>query len=619
MRIKFFEFMKKNYLIASLLLFFIVLYSSTIYPGVGGRINYGDSAKWQFLWAIGGTPHSTGYPLFLGLSALFGNLLIFLEPYLRITLISLVSAVGTLFVLYKISEIFINTKLARILPTFLLGTTYIFWSQATEAEVYTLNALFVSLVIYFFILFYTNKKIKNFLIGIIIYAISFGNHLSMITLLPGLVYMIFFTGYKLVFNKKNIILCILIFLLGSAQYLYVLYLSHTNSPYLEFIGHNSSITHWISYITGGQFRNNLGANNTFDLIYYKAMPDFINAIWIDFGLTIIVVIFFFIFYQKVIQKSYNIILVFLALIGFFELINALSYNIGDIIVYYIPAFLITSLLLAKVVDLIKKNTAKNILIIIIICSNIVIATKNYKKIIVSSNPIYENITNIFNAINKNSTLFIPREGIYHYHAFEALKYAEYVGFSQKNIHHICTIDYKKPKEFFTLASFVKKIPLDKFTVVPTGKNLSLFDLILKNKNYLTIISGKDECTQGLTPQTINKLLGLGLHFQNLKYRGSYIAIIYKGKTITEKVNNNGPIKIQDKKLKELGIDRVVSSGFSFGNNSEIIFQGKNLSLNKRGLNIAIIDDHNVIKKYNIDTYKTIFANHLLYKVIPKQF
>jgi hypothetical protein len=211
------KFIKNNYLALALISFFAFLYFSTLYPGVGGRVNYGDSAKWQFLWAIDGTPHSTGYPLYLILSKLFGNILVFLEPMYRITTLSTLSALGTLFVLYKVSEEFIDNRLARILPSIILGGTYPFWSQATEAEVYTLNALFVTLVIYFSIRFYKSKNTNYFLIMVALYALSFGNHLTMITLLPALLYIIFSTGYQLIFTKKTIIYTLLFFVLGAPR------------------------------------------------------------------------------------------------------------------------------------------------------------------------------------------------------------------------------------------------------------------------------------------------------------------------------------------------------------------------------------------------------------------
>src|SRR5687768_12095366 len=53
------------------LLAITVLYVTTLFPGVGGRINGGDSAKFQFIGLIGGIGHPPGSPLYMMLNALW--------------------------------------------------------------------------------------------------------------------------------------------------------------------------------------------------------------------------------------------------------------------------------------------------------------------------------------------------------------------------------------------------------------------------------------------------------------------------------------------------------------------------------------------------------------------
>ncbi len=473
------KLVKKQSGILLLLSFFTVLYLLTIYPGVGGRINYGDSAKWQFLWAIGGTPHSTGYPTYLLLSKLFGNTLVFLEPTIRITSISLVSAIGTLFVLYKISEIFIRNKLAQFIPSILLGSTYVFWAQATEAEVYTLNALFVSLVIYLSILFHITTNIKWLIAALSVYAVSFGNHLTMVTLLPAFIYIIYVTDYKLFLTRKIIGLSIFIFGLGASQYLYLLYLSHySGSPYLEFIGPNASIERWLLYITGGQFKSNIGGNNTLGLLFNQAMPKFVLELAKEMGWAIFMIALFFILYQKVNQPKYNRIVVFLTLIGLFQSIYALSFKIPDVVVYYIPVFLVIALLLSKSLDLLQTDTSKNFLAVILLSVNIFVLPINYMRLKVDSNPRYEEISNLFQLLPDNSTLFIPREDFYKYLGYEALKFAQYIDFSDKNIQHKFFIP-DNAVVMYVPAAFVQKIPIEEYSLTPFDNDCMLYIAIPK--------------------------------------------------------------------------------------------------------------------------------------------
>ena len=70
-----------------------ILYAMTLYPGVGGRINPDDSAKFQFLGKILEVPHDPGHPQYLVLSHLWARLPTSLE---LATHVSLLSAVFTL-------------------------------------------------------------------------------------------------------------------------------------------------------------------------------------------------------------------------------------------------------------------------------------------------------------------------------------------------------------------------------------------------------------------------------------------------------------------------------------------------------------------------------------------
>jgi hypothetical protein len=64
------------------------IYLRTLYPGIGGRINYGDSVKFQFLAFTDGLPHSTGFPLYLILSKVASNTLTLIPQPERVAILS---------------------------------------------------------------------------------------------------------------------------------------------------------------------------------------------------------------------------------------------------------------------------------------------------------------------------------------------------------------------------------------------------------------------------------------------------------------------------------------------------------------------------------------------------
>ena len=248
--------------ISLIVLIFGALYMATLYPDVGGRINFGDSAKWQFLWVVNGTPHSTGYPLFLALSEVFGKTLVWWEPFMRITLMSYAFAIVTLCVVFLCWVSITRRKLHSLVAVCLLGTSFTFWSQATEAEVYTLNALFVSLVLYLFVRFHKGGGRRFFFLGWFVFFLSLGHHLTMVTMLPGLVYFSYRTNRRLFGDLRTVGLLLIFAVIGASQYLYVLYLSHQPSPYLEGIGRNAGLRRLVDYATGGGFRDEIAVQSS---------------------------------------------------------------------------------------------------------------------------------------------------------------------------------------------------------------------------------------------------------------------------------------------------------------------------------------------------------------------
>ena len=75
------------------------LYVATRYPGLGGRVNYGDSAKFAFLGAIGGIGHPPGNPLYTLLTVLAVRVP-GLAPATAVTLLSALFGAATIALVY---------------------------------------------------------------------------------------------------------------------------------------------------------------------------------------------------------------------------------------------------------------------------------------------------------------------------------------------------------------------------------------------------------------------------------------------------------------------------------------------------------------------------------------
>ena len=122
------------------------LYLRTMLPGVG---HTADTARFQFVGKVWGTPHPTGYPLYTVLNHFFVTLLPLGSLPWRANLLSAVFSVAAAGVFFRLLVLLSASRIVAAVATLLLGCTPTLWSQSVAAEVYTLNLLFVVLVLYY--------------------------------------------------------------------------------------------------------------------------------------------------------------------------------------------------------------------------------------------------------------------------------------------------------------------------------------------------------------------------------------------------------------------------------------------------------------------------------------
>ena len=123
----------------------LALYVATLAPSVATVFD--DSLEFQVVLPSLGIAHPTGYPLYTILGWAFSHLPLQDLAY-RVNLFSALAGAATVGVLFLVARQLGSSRLAAatVSTVFALSTTW--WSQATIAEVYTLNGLFVALILY---------------------------------------------------------------------------------------------------------------------------------------------------------------------------------------------------------------------------------------------------------------------------------------------------------------------------------------------------------------------------------------------------------------------------------------------------------------------------------------
>jgi hypothetical protein len=304
-------------------------YCRTLQPTVG---DFGDSAKFQVVANVLGIPHATGYPLYVPLAKLF-TLLPIRDAAFRVNLLSAVSAAAAVALLSLAIWGLTHNLLASAGASLLFAWSRTFWSQAVIAEVYTLNAAFLALVIVLLFLWQKRGGQRLYVGVLAAYAFSLGNHASMILLIPGLLWFIGTTDRKKLTQPRNLALTAGVLALGACQYLFLFLRARQHPSYCETCPDTLPKLWW--YLTGAQFRSRFFALSWQELgnrliHYWNFLVAEYGLFPISVGLLGIVTLG-----TSKWRESGLLVLAFAA-----NLLFTLSYDIADFMFFLIPTYLI---------------------------------------------------------------------------------------------------------------------------------------------------------------------------------------------------------------------------------------------------------------------------------------
>ncbi len=223
-------------------------YSATLLPGIGYS---GDAMKFQYIGKVLGIAHAPGYPLYTVLNHLFVTYFPFGSTAYKVNLLSAIYAVGACVMLFKLLGLLGVRPVVALVSALAFGFGKVFWSQAVVAEVYTLLVLFMAAVSYFLVKWHLERRDRDFSLSTALYALSFGNHLLAITLLPAFVYLVVTTDKRVFIQPRKVLWVVGVVTMGALQYGYLWWrLYSPQTPYIEgFNSHN-----FFYFVTGGSFK-----------------------------------------------------------------------------------------------------------------------------------------------------------------------------------------------------------------------------------------------------------------------------------------------------------------------------------------------------------------------------
>jgi len=318
-------------------------------PGV----DFGDTGSFQT--TVGETMIRTrdAYPLYFAIGAVFLRVT-HLEPAHALNLASAVEGAVAAGLLVLVGVELSGSVAAGAAASLLFVTSYTFWSQAIIAEVYALHAIFVAGTL-LLLLRWSNRPTRARLAAFFaVYALGFGNHLSMVLLMPGFTLFLLMAapgGWRSMFAPPVVALATVCAAAGATQYIWNLrelwftpHPPHSIVAALQMFWFDVTKSDWretmVMNVSQSMFGDRL-AMYWFDLRQQFTIAGPVLAIAGTATL-----------WLRDRRRALLMLLLYGVNVGF-----AYGYNVGDTHVFFLPSHLILALLAAPALALVQPVAA----------------------------------------------------------------------------------------------------------------------------------------------------------------------------------------------------------------------------------------------------------------------
>ena len=316
----------------------LLLYRATLLPG----LDLGDTPSFQ---VMAGEPVITprdAYPLYFGI----GRLAVAIHGGDRAQALNLATAVEAALacaiaalVAYELA----GSAAAALAAALLFAGSYTFWSQAIIAEVYALHVLFVALTLLLLLRWARQPTFARFVLFVGTYALGFGNHLTMALLAPPYVLFLLWSapaGWRSVVNRRNVAATLALTVLASLQYAW-----NFNALWLAPLPPESLLAGLGSFwfdVTKSDWRQAMVATLPLEMTGER-LRMYAFDLWQQFGWIGPPVAVAGVLHLLKTQpaRAWLLLLIYAITVAF-----AVTYNVGDTHVFFLPSHLVVALLAA---------------------------------------------------------------------------------------------------------------------------------------------------------------------------------------------------------------------------------------------------------------------------------
>lgn len=206
--------------------FVLCIYIFTLAPTVTGE----DSGELIAAAYYFGVPHPPGYPLWTILCGIFTHLIPVGSIAWRANLFSAVCSAAAVQIMYFVLRQMRFRPFCAGCAAAACGFATAVWSQSVITEVYTLNLLMMSAIIWTTVHWFRSRNQIWLLWGALLFGLGMCNHHILGFAALGLVIWAVAIETKLLLDWRLIVKCIFVFLIGLLPYFYLMWAARRNVP-----------------------------------------------------------------------------------------------------------------------------------------------------------------------------------------------------------------------------------------------------------------------------------------------------------------------------------------------------------------------------------------------------
>lgn len=565
------------------------LFGLTAHWDAGGRVNPGDSAKFQYLPIVNGTPHATGYPTYLMIGKLLYWALPFVPASARTTAISVACGACATAVIFLWCMACTNAVVASLAAAALVATGANFWLAATDAEVYALHLLYYSSVLLFLTRALNGSGKASLRAALIVYALSFGNHLTMIALAPAVAWVVWVLEGQRLWRPRTLIVGAGLVLLAVGQYAYIYYLSHWgDGRELEYVRNDVSLGRLARYMTGQQFRRRMFVYSP-EHILTKRMPEALGVIFEQLSLPGVACAALGVFRALVRPLSARFLRVLALALGS-QLFIALNYRVESGL-YLTPIAVLLSPFIALGLSYLPRWWMVAPVALGVIAFH---ARESFESssLRVVSNYAAQVRWQSAQAVGCRALIAGPDN--YNYNLIR--KYLRYTGeYSQATpFASIKELDSEDGLCVDTVSK--QKLELLGYGFRPNGDSLWAF--LARNAEHTLLVALASDGE--LDVETRRAFESIGSKASALRAGGAYVAVVHHGRTIAEQLSDGRAVQLSLEGGSKVGgfVPRrsmvLRAAGPRFGGKRWVRFANAERRIDRRGARLVVLDSKQMI-------------------------